>query len=530
MFELANNIPLPYLLLGAGVLIFVYNTAIRLQKDARIRKLGARAPTRTAYLPWSIDMAYDVITYAMKDETYEMWVGMFAKFARPGQYTVEAGVGERVILTAEPENIKAILATQFKDYGKGEQFRKDWHSFLGNGIFTTDGQLWHNSRQLIRPQFVKDRLSDIEIFEKHVQVMMTKIQPGQEIDTLDMMFRFTLDAATGMKPKSDSLSSITGKYLTCGIDFLLGHSVDSLHNPQTVFADAFGNAQRVQSMIARVGPLNWMVPRKRMGFYSSMKIVNDFVDRFIEQALALSPQDLEEKTKHDEGYTFLHAIAGYTRDREVLRDQIISVLLAGRDTTACTLAWAIYHLSMDPVITAKLRQEIVERVGLDRQPTYDDLKSMKYLQHILNETLRLYPVVPYNVRFALTDTTLPTGGGRDGTQPIGVLKGTPIGYSTLVMQRRADIYPDPSTGFPDINKFVPERWDNWTPKSWTYVPFNGGPRICIGQQFALTEMGYTLVRLFQRFQGVENRMGGVAPGMHADIVLQPAKEIKVAFY
>jgi hypothetical protein len=71
-----------------------------------------------------------------------------------------------------------------------------------------------------------------------------------------------------------------------------------------------------------------MVPRKRMGFYSSMKIVNDFVDRFIEQALALSPQDLEEKTKHDEGYTFLHAIAGYTRDREVLRDQIISVYLS----------------------------------------------------------------------------------------------------------------------------------------------------------------------------------------------------------
>lgn len=232
MFELTNNIPLPYLLVGTGLLLFVYNTATRIHKDARIRKLGARAPTRTAYLPWSVDMAYDVVTYAMKDEIYEMWVGMFAKFARPGQYTVEAGVGERVILTAEPENIKAILATQFKDYGKGESFRKDWHAFLGNGIFTTDGQLWHNSRQLIRPQFVKDRLSDIEIFEKHVQVMMTKIGQGQEIDTMDLMFRFTLDAAT---------------------DFLLGHSVDSLDNPQTVFADAFGNAQRVQSMIARVG-------------------------------------------------------------------------------------------------------------------------------------------------------------------------------------------------------------------------------------------------------------------------------------
>jgi cytochrome P450 len=267
-----------------------------------------------------------------------------------------------------------------------------------------------------------------------------------------------------------------------------------------------------------------------MGFYDSIKTINDFVDRFIEQALALSPKELEEKSNHDEGYTFLHAIAGYTRNRQMLRDQLVSILLAGRDTTACTLTWAIYHLSMDSRITAKLRKEIIDTVGLNRTPTYQDLKDMKYLQYVLNETLRLYPVVPYNVRVALKDTTLPTGGGQNGSQPIGILEGTPIAYSTLVMQRRADLYPPPSTGFPAVEKFVPERWENWTPKSWTYVPFNGGPRICIGQQFALTEMGYTLVRLLQSFETVENKMNGVLPGLHADIVLQPAKVVKVAFH
>jgi hypothetical protein len=161
-----------------------------------------------------------------------------------------------------------------------------------------------------------------------------------------------------------------------------------------------------------------------MGFYDSIKIINDFVSTFIDTALALSPEELEKKTNHDEGYTFLHAIAGYTRDRDMLRDQLVSVLLAGRDTTACTLTWVIYHLSIDPTITAKLRQEILQTVGPDRQPTYEDLKNMKYLQHILNETLRLYPVVPYNVRMALKDTTLPTGGGPDGTQPIGTRRYT----------------------------------------------------------------------------------------------------------
>tara|TARA_R110002003_G_scaffold94_5_gene7206 strand:+ start:8201 stop:9199 length:999 start_codon:yes stop_codon:yes gene_type:complete len=239
MTKLAGvDVSAPYLLLGAAVLYVAYNIAFRLHKDAQIRKLGARAPVRKSYMPFGVDMAYDVVNHAMKDLTYEMWVSMFEKWAGPGGYTVEAGVGERVILTAEPENIKAILATQFKDYGKGEQFRKDWHAFLGNGIFTTDGQLWHNSRQLIRPQFVKDRLSDIEIFEEHVQVLITKLGQGQEIDTLDMMFRYTLDAAT---------------------HFLMGASVDSLQNPQTLFADAFYNAQRVQSIIAKVGYVrrNW---------------------------------------------------------------------------------------------------------------------------------------------------------------------------------------------------------------------------------------------------------------------------------
>lgn len=220
-------------LLGATVVLFVgYRISRSLYNDARIRKLGARAPVLTTYLPWGIDLAYDVVKHAREDTVYEMWVANFKKYCGAGRYTIEAGVGERVILTAEPENIKAILATQFKDYGKGESFRQRWHPFLGNGIFTTDGQLWHNSRQLIRPQFVKDRLSDINIFEEHTQIMISKIEHGQDVDTMDMMFRFTLDAAT---------------------DFLLGESVESLHNPQTKFADAFGNAQHVQSTVSNVG-------------------------------------------------------------------------------------------------------------------------------------------------------------------------------------------------------------------------------------------------------------------------------------
>lgn len=144
----------------------------------------------------------------------------------------------------------------------------------------------------------------------------------------------------------------------------------------------------------------------------------------------------------------------------------------------------------------------------------------------MNETLRLYPVVPFNVRLALKDTTLPHGGGPDGLSPMGVLKNTPIGYSTLVMQRRDDLTPDALA-------FTPERWQTWQPKPWNYIPFNGGPRICIGQQFALTEMGYTIVRLLQRYDRVENFMGKIDNGdpcLKAEIVLQPGQGVRVGFF
>lgn len=144
----------------------------------------------------------------------------------------------------------------------------------------------------------------------------------------------------------------------------------------------------------------------------------------------------------------------------------------------------------------------------------------------MHETLRLYPVVPYNVRLALKDTTLPLGGGPDGQSPIGILKDDIVSYSTLIMQRRPDLTPS-------VLDFSPERWETWQPRPWNYIPFNGGPRICIGQQFALTEMGYTIVRLLQRFGGLEGFMGemdGGKPVMKAEIVLQPGQGVKVAFW
>lgn len=268
-------------------------------------------------------------------------------------------------------------------------------------------------------------------------------------------------------------------------------------------------------------------------FRSCLATMDEFVYQYVQQALALPPDELESKAKGSAGYTFLHALAAYTRDPKVLRDQLVAVLLAGRDTTASTLSWCIYELARHPNVVAKLRAQILNVVGDERTPTYDDLKSMRYLHHVINETLRLYPVVPFNVRFSLRDTTLPRGGGPDGSQPVAVLKDTPMGYSTLIMQRREDLYPPPSDTFAPVLAFSPDRWETWQPKPWQYIPFNGGPRICIGQQFALTEMGYVLTRMFQRFDRVESFMqakDGGNPLLKAEIVLQPGDGVDVAFW
>lgn len=290
----------------------------------------------------------------------------------------------------------------------------------------------------------------------------------------------------------------------------------------------------------------------RRSFNRALDVINTFVNGYIDEALRLPPEELAAKAGGDRGYTFLHALAAFTRDRGVLRDQILAVLIAGRDTTAATLSWALYELARHPAVVERLRHEVLAALGPQRAPTYADLKDMRFLRHVLSETLRLYPAVPFNLRMALRDTTLPRGGGPDGRDPIAVLKDSFVGYGALLMQRRDDLYPPsppppPPTStsggggggpedqdpLPPSGEWAPERWERWQPRPWEYIPFNGGPRICIGQQFALVEMSYVLCRFFQRYERIESRMGpvdGGNPCLKADITLQPAQGVRVALW
>lgn len=160
----------------------------------------------------------------------------------------------------------------------------------------------------------------------------------------------------------------------------------------------------------------------------------------------------------------------------------------------------IPHLSRllvrHPHVLEKLRLELSQTVGLGSnapQPSRESLKHMEYLTSVVKESLRLYPPVPVNARAAKRETILPVGGGIDGCSPILVRKGETVSYCVYAMHRRKDIYGD------DAIAFRPERWYNGALEGvgYGYLPFNAGPRTCLGQEFALLEVSYTIARVLQ---------------------------------
>lgn len=275
---------------------------------------------------------------------------------------------------------------------------------------------------MLRPQFIRGQVSDINLEEEHVKILMSVLdrRVGVDgwtdlVDLQPLFFRLTLDSAT---------------------EFLFGESVNSqleVDQPKSDqdvnFAYAFDKAQYTLSIGARLGPNYWMVHLPE--FHRMVKSVHEFVDYFVQKALA---QGTGEKKVENEKYVFLNALAKETQDPEELRSQLLNILLAGRDTTASTLGWFFYTMA-DPryaPVFRKLRATVLEEFGTYSNPkeiSFERMKSCQYLQWCLNECLRLYPAVPMNVRTAQVDTTLPTGGGLDGRSPIYVRKGQDIGYS-----------------------------------------------------------------------------------------------------
>lgn len=316
-----------------------------------------------------------------------------------------------------------------------------------------------------------------------------------------------VDPTTGWTPAIDIQTLFFRLTIDSATEFLFGESVNSQYaafftNQPDSFSANFDRGQQLAGQRVRLDRLHWLANTKESRHVNAQ--VHAYVDRFVRAALD-QQQHARNKPDHSSSQQhgiFLQHLAAATQDPIELRSQLLNVLLAGRDTTASLLSWSVLLLARHPHVFTKLRTAILTAFGPDTaRISFTTLKDCHYLQAFLNEVLRLYPIVPNNRRTALRDTTLPRGGGPDGASPVYIRRGQQVLYSVFAMHRREDLWG------PDADVFRPERWTEDAPRhrvGWEYLPFNGGPRICIGQQFALTEAGYVLVRLLQRYEAVED--------------------------
>jgi Cytochrome P450 len=321
-----------------------------------------------------------------------------------------------------------------------------------------------------------------------------------KVNLQPLFFNLTLDSATEFLFGETVNSQLAGLPDQSNIPSKSDKSGKTLD--WSTFGADWDYATNALGTRGRLGQVYWAYSPK--SFHQSCKRIHEFADYYVNLALttdlsSLKGNDSSGTHKRDK-YIFLQELVASTRDSTELRSQLLNILLAGRDTTSGLLGWTFYTLVRHPEIYSKLRTIIISRFGTYSQPrdiTFANLKSCAYLQHVLNEILRLYPNVPVNSRRCVRATTLPRGGGPDGTAPIYVREGQEVNYLVHVMHHRKDLWGE------DVEQFRPERWEG-KKVGWEYLPFNGGPRICLGQQFALTEAGYVIVRLVQRFDRLAN--------------------------
>ncbi|KAF8991946.1 cytochrome P450 monooxygenase CYP63 [Cyathus striatus] len=402
------------------------------------------------------------------------------------------------------ENVmQFVLSTSFARFEKGVLWHERIDKLLGTGLINAERESWKKGRQLARPFFAKERISDFEIFERTASTTLdcieTRARNGEPIDIQDLMSRFTLDSASQFLfgIKLDTLSrplSEPGKVKLGPKGSVRIDTTDEFD----IFTEAF---ERVAVIITRRGSLGDTWPLLEL-FHDKTEASIDIIMRWMDP---LAQHALEGKAKIKSSgdavsvneSVFLQYLASQTDDLEHIRYELITYLIASRDTTASLLMFVLYFFAVHPHVCDKLRQEIMDVVGPNEPPTYQQLKGMKYLCAVINETLRLFPSAPLIPRNSLvTPLVVPTQKA-----PLYFPPRTQVMLASLLLHRRHDLWGDTA------DDFIPERWfdekvtESVGSKPFMYCPFSGGPRVCIGQEFALNEASYFLTRLLQRFKG-----------------------------
>ncbi|KAI5267426.1 putative P450 monooxygenase [Aureobasidium subglaciale] len=475
--------PAQLLIVVGGLIIFYHLlnlivTAIQNRNYARSQHCGQIPVRSTSML--GLSTILKVVKISQGGKLLEANASCFKKMQ--AKTFAMMNNGQTMIYTIDPENLKAMLATQFDSWELSAFMKTAYTRLLGHGIFTTDGAAWKHSRAMLKPSFTRGDIGNVDMLEHHAVNLIKAIRMRQHQDSIDLgdlFFRMTTDFAT---------------------EYLFGEATESLERgPDHGFCEAFTGGLGYIGKLSRTGRLGLLSGFTK--FRHERKYLYDFIDRYVKKAL----ENVHDQEKPEQRHTFLHELSQQTTDVVRIRTELLNIMIAGRDTTASLLTNTWHVLSHRPDIIARLREELSTNLDLEqRRPTFEDLKSLPYLSAVFKESLRIHPVTPLNTREAVISTTLPRGGGPDGLQPVFVAKGQAVIYSLYAMQRDVDVFGE------DADEFRPERWldmdgEKGLRPGYSYIPFNAGPRVCLGQQLALTEASYVTVRLLEEFRSVEAR-------------------------
>ncbi|KAK0471830.1 cytochrome P450 [Armillaria novae-zelandiae] len=346
------------------------------------------------------------------------------------------------------------------------------------------GERWKFHRTTMRPFFNKAHISDFDNFERHAVSTISQIKAwlreGYPINFQDV-YLFG----------NDVNSIAAGLPYPAGLP--MARSLHFINHPSNYFVKVFVKAQEKIVIRMQKGP-SWPLSELWADEVQPLReVINGFVQPMLSEVLERKAKGGTSvgSDKDLESMSLLDRLVQDVDGRCICQLQII--IQPDRNSadpkTSSLLTFAVYMMCEHPDMVAQLRSEILEKVGTGR-PTYDDIREMKYLRAFLNETLCLYPTVSLRVA-----TTLP----NKGRTPYYIPRNTRVVYSMFLMHRRTDLWGPDALKF-DPDRFLDSRMHKYlTSNPFIFAPFNTGPRICLGQQFAYNEASYYLVRLLQTF-------------------------------
>jgi cytochrome P450 len=384
-------------------------------------------------------------------------------------------LGRSFMYTREPAVIHDINVTQWQSFQKPDYIKQMWAPFLGKGLVPNDGPDWKRQHDLIVPGFHFKRVNAYApTMRAFTERLLAHWVPGEQRDFRADMLELALEIVCKTLFDIDVGAGDAGTIHASMVEIsrLLVKDADKMI-PRPRWWPTAEN-RRKQKAIADVEAIIWRILEER------------------------------RRAQEDRGDLFSHMV--FVRDEKggmtdkQLRDEAMTLIFAGHETTAHALTWCWYLLAKHPRVTALLRDELVHVLG-ERPCEVDDLKQLPYLEKVIKESLRLLPSVWAYARQSTEDVVC--GGYL-------VKKGTVVTISHCAMAFNESYYESP-------NEFRPERWTHEMEKrlpKGAYVPFAAGPRVCLGKQFAMMEMRLILATLLRRFEP------NLAPGFEPDFVTE----------